>query len=140
LRRELGRIAADERHRAFTGEPEALLAQDLETHHGAAHIIESETAIEEANERSDRARRVVVLGLAEQQGAAPLEIAQVDVVAEARTEDAAAAIAGQYDLGLRIVPRGVGAHADPVAPSDRGQWRRLRENFSVRTDRHFEIL
>ena len=51
-----------------------------------AHVVDAEALVEQADERADRARRVVVLGLAEQQRAAALEVAQVDVVAERRAD------------------------------------------------------
>ena len=85
-------------------------------------------------------RGVVVLGLAEQQRAAALEVAQVDVVAERGAEDAAGAIDGEHDLGLRIVPGRVGAHADPVAPAHRRQRRRLGEDLGVGTDGDLQVL
>ena len=85
-------------------------------------------------------RGVVVLGLAEQQRAAAFDVAQVDVVAERRAEDAAGTIYREHDLRLGIVPGRIGAHADPVAPADRRQRRRLGEDLRVRADRHFEIL
>ena len=59
-----------------------------------------------------RARGVVVLGLAQQQRAAALDVAQVDVVAERRAEHRAAAVDGEHDLGLRVIPGRIGAHAE----------------------------
>src|SRR3546814_7161036 len=47
---------------------------------------------------------VVVLGAPEQQGAAPLDVAQVHVIAESGADDAAAAVHHHRDLGLGIVP------------------------------------
>ena len=55
--------------------------------------------VEEADERADRAGRVVVLRLAEQQRAAAFEVAQVDVVAERRADDAAAALTASTTSG-----------------------------------------
>jgi len=51
--------------------------------------LEVESAVEQANEGSDRTGRVVVLGHAEEQGAASLHVAQVHVVAQRRSADAA---------------------------------------------------
>ena len=97
-------------------------------------------AVEHADERADGAGGVVVLGLAEQQRAAALDVAQVHVVAERGAEDAAGAIYREHDFGLGIVPGRVGAHADPVAPAHRRQRRRLGEDLGVRADRDFQVL
>ena len=56
-----------------------------------AHVVEAVVLVEEPDERTDRGRGVVVLGLAEEQRAAALEVAQVDVVAERGPDDAAPA-------------------------------------------------
>ena len=69
-----------------------------------AHVVDAEAAVEQAQERPDRAGRVVVLRLAEQQRAAALEVAQVDVVAQRRAPHGAAAVDEQHDLRLRVVP------------------------------------
>ena len=50
------------------------------------------------------------------------------------------AVADQHDLRLRIVPHRVRADADPVAPADRRQRRRLGEDFRIRPDGDFQIL
>jgi hypothetical protein len=40
-----------------------------------AHVVETETGVEQAQERADRATRVLILRLAQQKRAAALEIA-----------------------------------------------------------------
>ena len=41
---------------------------------------------------------------AQQECAAPLKVAQIDIIAQRRPHDLAAAVDGQYDLWLGIVP------------------------------------
>jgi hypothetical protein len=77
-----------------------------------AHLVQAEAGVEQADEGADRAGGVVVLGLAQQQRAAALDVAQVDVVAQAGADDVAAAVDGQHHLGLGVVPGRVGADAD----------------------------
>ena len=83
---QLGDIAADLaielRRRA-----EAVLTFDAEADLDLRERVEVEAGIEQADERADRAGAVIVLGLAEQQGAAAFEVPQIDVVAEGRTLD-----------------------------------------------------
>ncbi len=71
---------------------------------------------------------------------APLEIAQVHVVAERRADRLAAAVDEQGDLRLGIVPGAVRAHADVRACSDRREDGRLGEHLGIGTDGDFEIL
>ena len=52
-------------------------------------VVEREVAVEQAHEGSDGRRRIVVLGLGEQQRGAAFDIAQVDVVAERGADDRA---------------------------------------------------
>ena len=67
---------------------------------------------------------VLSLALREKQGAAPLEIAQVDVVAERGADDGAGGVDDEDDLGLGVVPGRAGMEADLGAAADRGH--RLR--------------
>ena len=99
-----------------------------------------EVRVEQADERADRARRVVVLGLAEQQRAAALEVAQVDVVAERRADGLAVAADDQHDLGLRIVPLRLRMDADLGARADRRHRLRLGEDLGIGADADLEIL
>ena len=140
LPHEIGRVAADQRHRAAALETVVLGALHLQRDHGAADVVEREAPVEQADERPDRAARIVVLGFAEEQSAASFDIAEVHVVAERGAEDAAARIARQHDLRFRIVPLRLAAHADPIAPANRRQHRGLREHFCVGPDCDFEIL
>ena len=105
-----------------------------------AHVVHGELLVEQADERADRARRVVVLGLAEQQRAAAFEIAEIDVVAERRADDPAGAGHGQHHLRLGIVPLGLRVNADLRAGADRGERRTFREDLGVRTDADLEVL
>jgi hypothetical protein len=89
LAHELGGVAADCGLRRAACEREAVLAFDSEVDFGAAHVVEREGCVEQPQERAARAVRVLVLGLAQQQRRAALEIAQVDVVAERRADDRA---------------------------------------------------
>ena len=97
--------------------------------------------VEQAHERPDGAGGVVVLGLGEQQGAAALEVAQVDVVAEAGPDDGspreaqASTISGSglfhTDLGCRPI----------CAPQAHGRHRLgLGEDLGVGADADFQIL
>jgi hypothetical protein len=106
----------------------------------AAHVGEAEARVEQADERADGAGGVVVLGLGQQQRAAAFQVAQVDVVAERRADDPAAAVHRQHDLGFRVVPGGIGADADVGARAHRGQHRRLAEDLGVGPDAHFQVL
>src|SRR5689334_23602568 len=108
---ELGGVAADLRHRALAFEREALVAADFEPDHRLANVVERIPAVEHADERADGAARVVILGLAEQQRAAALDVTQVHVVAERRAENAPGTIYRDHDLGLGIVPGGLGTDA-----------------------------
>ena len=107
---------------------------DRERDHRGAQRVEVVARVEQADERADRGRGVVVLGLAEQQRAAPLDVAQVDVVAEARADDAAVGCDDEHDLGLGVVPRRRREHADVDAGADRREHRRLGEDLGVGPD------
>ena len=87
---QVGRIAADLRQIARAAQAELVGAGDLELDLGLAHVVEREGRVEQAHERADRAGGVVVLGDAQQQRAAALHVAQIDVVAERGADDLAA--------------------------------------------------
>ena len=97
-------------------------------------------ASKKRSERADRAGRVVVLGLAEQQGRAAFDVAQVDVVAERGADDPAVGGDDEHDLGFRVVPRGGGMDAGIHAGADGGHRLGLGEDFGVRADADLEIL
>jgi hypothetical protein len=84
---QLLRIAADLADIARAFEHEAVGARDVERDARAAHVVEREGAVEQADEGSDRRRGVVVLGLGEEERGAPLDVAQVHVIAERRADD-----------------------------------------------------
>ena len=69
-----------------------------------------------------------------------LEVAQIDVVAERRSDRLALWIDGQHHFRLGIVPVRIGADADLGAPANGGENRHLGEDLGVRPDRDFEIL
>ncbi len=84
---QIEHVAADLGHGTDLGQGEAVLAFDGERDVRVADVIEAERAIEETDEGADRAGSVVVLGLAQQQRAAPFDVAQVDIVAQRRAHD-----------------------------------------------------
>ena len=140
LRDDVERIAADELERARAVHREAFAAGDAQCEIGVADVVDAEARIEQPDERSDRARCVVVLRLAEQERAAAFEVAQVDVVADRRADGDAARIHREHDLGFRIVPLGFAMNADVRAGADRREHRHFGEDLRIRTDAHFEIL
>ncbi len=96
--------------------------------------------VEDADEGADGGGGVVVLGFAEQQGRAALDIAQVDVIAEADAFDLALAVDGQHHLGFGVVPFRDRVQADGGAVADRGHGRGLGEDLGIRADADLEIL
>src|SRR5690606_10110103 len=137
---EIERVAADLAHVVGAFEAVAHGPVDNEVDVGLAHVVDGETLVEQADERADRARGGVVLGLAEQQGGAAFEIAQVHVVAERGADRFPLRVDHQHDLGLGIVPARIGAHANRCAGPNRGKYRRFREDFGVGADGDFEVL
>ena len=96
--------------------------------------------VEEADEGADGAGGVVVLGLAEEEGGAALDVAEVDVVAEGGAADAAAAVDGEHDLGLGVVPARDRVEADHRAAADGGHRLALGEDLGVGADADLEVL
>src|SRR3546814_6012863 len=82
-------IAADLVHRAAAFETVTLRPVDGQVDDRAAHIVHAETIVEQADEGADCAGRIIILRLAEQQRRTPLEIAQIDVIAQRRADRAA---------------------------------------------------
>jgi hypothetical protein len=87
----------------------------------------------------DGAGGVVVLGLAEQQRRAALDVAQVDVVAERRADDAPSGTP-QHHFRLGVVPVRAGVQPGVRAGADGGHRRALGEDLGVRADADLEIL
>ncbi len=112
LRSEVFRRAADRLHGADARHGETILSFDQKRNLRLLHIFNAEVAIEQADERADCAGGIVVLRLAEQQGGAAFEIAQVDVVAERRADNATVRGDGQHHFRLRVVPLRFGMDAD----------------------------
>ncbi len=140
LRHEVGRVAADLAHRRAALHAEAVGALDRHRELRRPHVVEAEAVVEEPDERPDGAGGVVVLGLAEQERRAPLDVAQVHVVAEARAPDPPAAVDRQHHLRLGVVPLRHRMQADRRAPADRRHRLALGEDLGVRPDAHLEIL
>lgn len=82
LGHEIQRVTADQGHGTAAFKRKAVVALDVQIHDAIAHVIERKRFIEQTNERADRTGRIVVLGLAQQQGAAAFEITQIDVIAQ----------------------------------------------------------
>ncbi len=140
LRDDVGRVTADAGHGVDAAHGEAIGAAHFQMHGFAAHVVHAETGVEQPDEGADGAGGVVVLGLAEQQGAAALDVAQVDVVAQRGAHDVAAAVHGQHHLGLGVVPGRIGADADLLAGADGCQYGRLGEDLGVGADADLQVL
>ena len=80
------------------------------------------------------------LALPSKQGAAPFDVAQVDVVAQGGAQHLAAAVDGQDDLGLRVVPGGRWQQAHLRAAAHRRHRLRLGKHFRIGADAHFHVL
>ena len=108
-------IATDLVHRVGPVEREALDTVDTQLNHLLSDMVQVEGVVEEADEGSNRAGCVVVLGLAQQQSAAALDVTQIDIVAQAGSDDFGSAVYGQYNLWPGVVPGGVGTNANVAA-------------------------
>ena len=140
LRCEIGEITADLAHVRRVRDVKTVRAVDLGHEADPSRRVERERVVQYADERSDGARGVVVLGAAEQERAAPLDVAQVHVVAEADADDRPRAVDHEHELGLGIVPDRRGMNPDPRADAHRRHRRALREELRVRADADFEVL
>jgi len=65
---QIHRVATDLFDRRSTLEPEMIAAFDGQPHRHAAHVIEREGRIKKPQEGPERTTRIIVLGLAKQQG------------------------------------------------------------------------
>ncbi len=138
---QVERIAADLAHETGALETEIVVgAFDHQAHFGGAYGVEREVVVEQTDEGADRAGTVVVLGLAEQQRAAALDVAQVDVVAQRGAQHAAGAAHCQHDLRFRIVPLRIRMQADVGAAAHRRHRLRLGEHFGIDAYAHFHVL
>ena len=77
---QVQRIAADQLDAAGAVHAEALRPLDLHRQVGLPHVGDGEASVEQPDEGADGAAGVVVLGLAEQQRAATLDVSQVHVI------------------------------------------------------------
>ena len=103
-------------------------------------MVQRVAPVEQADERTQCRRRVVVLGLAQEECGATFEVPQVDVVAERRALDPAVARHREDDLGLRIVPTRARVQPHRRAPAHRRHRLGLGEHLGVGPDADFEIL
>ena len=109
-------------------------------HRRRAHVVERERLRRTAQERADRAARVLVLGLAEQQRRAALEIAQVDVVAERRADDARRSKRPPARFRARDCSIAKRVEAGVGAAAHRRHRLGLGEDLGVGADADLEIL
>ncbi len=123
----------------FAAEVVTLGAHHFDIDAARTQVINSIMPVEQADERPDCATGIVVLGFAKQQGAAALEVAQVDVITERGPDNLAGTVDRQHHFRLRIVPGRIGPNADFGANPDGGHGLRLVEHFGVGTDTHLEI-
>ena len=138
---QVERVAAD--HRQVAGRPHiehAVCPGDPHRQLAAAYVVDTEVVVEQADEGADGGRCVVVLGLAQQQCAAALEVAQIDVVAEGTAARFAAAVDRQHDFGLGVVPGAFRVQANLCAHADRTQGLRLGEDLGVGADANLKVL
>jgi hypothetical protein len=119
---------------------QALRPQHLQPDGDASHRGDVEVLVEQADEGADRARGIVVLGLAQQQGAAPLDVAQVDIIAQRGAPDPALRVHHQHQLRFRVAPARRRVNADPGAGSDRGHGLTLGEHFGIGPQPDFQVL
>ncbi len=103
-------------------------------------MVQIETIVEQADKGPDGARGAVILGLAQQQGAAPLEIPQVDIVAKGGADNFSGRRDGQHDFRLRVAPGRIGVNADLGADADRRHGLGFGKDLRIRADAHFQIL
>ena len=103
---EVGDVAADLGHRAACRSAEAVLRRDAQRRSSAAHASRSSVSSSSRRNGPMAQDAVIVLGLAEQQRAAPFEIAQIDVVAQVAPTIAPRPLTASDELRLRVVPGG----------------------------------
>ena len=103
-------------------------------------IVERKTLVEEADERPDRAGRVVVFRLGQKQRGPPFEIAQIDVVAERRAGNAAAEETTSTTSGSGLFQLDFGCRPASIpAPTDDSTGALVKISASS-ADADFEIL
>ena len=134
------RVTADFGHGTGAAQLKAFGAADGQAQVTLAHVVDAEVRIKQADEGADGARGVVVFGLAQQEGAAAFEVAQVDVIAQGGADHLAACVDGQHDFGLGVVPGRGRVNADVGTCANGRQHRAFGENFSVGADAHFQVL
>src|SRR5262245_19374667 len=137
---ERGRVARDLAHRGAPLQHVAILALHLQAHLDAAHVVEREGGVGIAQERGERGRRSVVLGLGQQERGASLDVTKVDVVAERGADDCARGSNEEYDLGLGIVPGRDWIETRLHAVTHRRHRLRLGEDFRVGSDADLQVL
>ena len=140
LRREIAEVAADLADTRGVRDREPVGAGDGRLEDDPARGVERERVVQHADEWADRAGRVVVLRAPQQERAAALHVAKVDVVAERHADDRARAVDHENQLGLRIVPDRL--RMDPHTGTEPHRCHRgaLREQLRVRADADLEVL
>jgi len=83
LRDKIGRIAADLGDRRASFKLEAVFPFDGNADMHLPDIVERKCRVEQTEQRADRAARVLILGLAQQQRRTPFDIPQIHIVARA---------------------------------------------------------
>src|SRR5690606_4591338 len=140
LAQELPRIARDLAHVALSLQVEAVLPLDGEGNPGPAQAIEIEMLVEEAYEGTKSGAGIVVLGLAQQQGRAPLHIAQIDIIPKRRTNGPSVRRHHQHHLRLGVIPLGGSENPDLGQVAHRRERLRLGKDLRVRPDANLQIL
>ena len=137
---DLQRVTADLRHRAAACEGEPIWPLHVEREIRLADVIHVEVLVKEPDKRADRTGRVVVFRLTQQQRAAALEVAQVDVVSECRADDSSRVADGQNNFWFRIVPLRLRVDADIRTGAHCGHRLTFRKNLGVRSDANLQVL
>ena len=134
------RAARNLAHRGMPFEHEAILALHQQRNLGPLDGIERKVPVEQPHERPQRARRIIVLGLAQQQRRATLDVAQIDVIAQRGADDLALAGHHQSHFGLRVVPARARMQPHFSAEPHRTHRLALGEDLRIRANAHFQVL
>ena len=116
------------------------VALDGQPHLGAAHVVEREALVEQADERADRGAALLSLALPSSSAERPSTSRRLTSLPSVAPTIAPLEVDDQHDLGLGIVPGRDRMNADLGAVADRRHRRRLGEDLGVRADADLEIL
>ncbi len=137
---QVKRVARDLAEHVRARRLEAVGAADATRDALLHERVEREGLVEQSDPGPDGTAGGVVLGLAEEERAAPLEVAQVDVVADGGAHHAPVAGDGEHDLRLRVVPRRVASDANQLTGAHGCEHGRLGEDLGVRAEPHLQVL